>query len=205
MNKRLVIIGAGGHGKVVADIAKNNGYEDIVFIDDNKALTACGNYPVIGSIEEAFRYTDRDFVVAIGNAKIRQKVQSMLTERGLQIATLIHPNAVIGEHVTISEGSVVMAGVVVNPYTKIGRGCILNTCSSLDHDCIIGDFVHISVGAHVAGTVTIGDRSWIGIGASVSNNMGIVSDCMIGAGAVVIHDLCESGTYIGVPVKKVNI
>ena len=96
-----------------------------------------------------------------------------------------------------------MAGAVINPGVRIGKGCIINTCSSMDHDCVVGDYVHIAVGSHLCGTVSVGDGTWIGAGATVSNNVSICSDCMIGAGAVVIKDIKESGTYVGVPAKRI--
>ena len=95
-----------------------------------------------------------------------------------------------------------MAGAVVNPYTKIGQGCIINTCASVDHDCRIGDYVHVSVGSHLAGTVFIGNGTWIGAGAIVSNNVSICENCMVGAGAVVLKDITEPDTYIGIPARK---
>ena len=95
-----------------------------------------------------------------------------------------------------------MAGAVINSDTKIGKGCIVNTGASVDHDGIVDDFVHISVGAHVAGTVRIGLKTWIGAGATVLNNLSICNNCMVGAGAVVIEDIDEKGTYIGVPAKR---
>ena len=94
-----------------------------------------------------------------------------------------------------------MAGAVVNADAVIGKGCIINTCSSVDHDCTISDFVHVSVGAHIAGTVNVGDRTWIGIGAVVSNNINICADCKIGAGAAVVKDIDMEGTYVGVPAR----
>jgi len=203
MNK-LMIVGAGGHGKVIADIAEKNGYTDIMFLDDNASAKACGKYAVVGTCQDAASYGDADFVVAIGNASVRRKIQTMLSDMGLHIVSLIHPSAAIGSNVEIGVGSVVMAGAVVNPYTVIGQGCIVNTCASVDHDCRIGDFVHVSVGAHLAGTVTVGDSTWIGAGATVSNNIKIVANCMVGAGAVVVKDIVENGTYTGVPAKKVN-
>lgn len=202
MNKKLILIGASGQGKVVADIAKKNGYSEIAFLDDNDSLSFCGEYPVLGKSASAKEYADCDFIVSIGNAKIRQKIQESLEEEGLTIATLIHPGAVIADNVLIGKGTVVMAGVVINPDAKIGKGCIINTCSSVDHDCVISDYVHVSVGAHVAGTVRIGERTWIGAGAVVSNNIDITGDCMIGAGAVVVSDSDEVGTYIGIPARK---
>lgn len=200
MNK-LMIIGASGHGKVVADIAEKNGYDDIAFLDDNTEIKICGKHKVIGRCEDAIRYNGADFIVAIGNTKIRSKLQTWLLENGLHIVSLLHPNAVVAGSVIIGVGTVVMAGAVINPYVKIGQGCIINTCSSIDHDCIIGAFVHISVGAHVAGTVGIGDNTWIGAGATVSNNVNICNNCMIGVGAVVVKDIELSGIYKGVPAK----
>lgn len=198
--KQLLIIGASGHGKVVADIAKLNGYESILFFDDNESLKECGKYPVVGKTTDINNF-EGDIIVAIGNASIRERIQNSLHDRNVPI--LIHPSSVIDSTVKISEGTVVMACAVINADAVIGKGCIINTCSSVDHDCRIGDFVHVSVGAHVAGTVNVGDRTWIGIGAVVSNNLNICSDCKIGAGAVVVKDIEIEGTYVGVPVRKI--
>lgn len=195
--KKLVIIGASGHGKVIADIAAKNGYQEIVFLDDNEDLIECAGFPVVGKTSKALSM-DGDKIIAIGNAKIRERIQ----KENENIVTLIHPDAVISRRVRIGKGTVVMAGVVINSDAVIGEGCIINTCSSVDHDCKIGDFSHVSVGAHVAGTVVVGERTWIGAGATVSNNVIIGSDCMIGAGAVVVKDIEKAGTYIGVPAKE---
>lgn len=200
----LVIVGASGHGKVIADIAEKVGYTDIVFLDDNPKVESCGIYKVVGGCKSALSYKNADFIVAIGNTKVRRKIQSELIEMGLHIVSLIHPAAVIAPNVKIGVGTVIMAGAVINPCTEIGQGCIVNTCASVDHDCRIGDYVHVSVGAHVAGTVTIEDNTWIGAGATISNNIEIVADCMIGAGAVVVADIDEPGTYVGVPAKKIK-
>ena len=98
-----------------------------------------------------------------------------------------------------------MAGAVINPGVRIGKGCIINTCSSVDHDCTVGDFVHVAVGSHLCGTVSVGDGTWIGAGATVSNNVSICSDCMIGAGAVIVNDIKKSGTYVGVPARRIDM
>lgn len=195
---RLVIIGAGGHGKVIADIAQKNGYEDIVFLDDNEDIVECAGYPVVGKISDVFSI-EGDVIIAIGNAKMREKIQ-----KKLNVVSLIHPNAVISRRVKIGEGTVIMAGAVINSDVIIGKGCIINTCASVDHDCNLGDFSHISVGAHVAGTCKIGDRTWIGAGAIVSNNIDICNDCIIGAGAVVINNIENNGTYIGIPARRIR-
>ena len=197
MNK-LIIIGASGHGKVIADIAVRNSYTDIVFLDDDEDIIECAGYPVVGKSSQAI-VLDGDKVVAIGNATIRERIQSTV-----KTVALIHPDAVISRRVIIGEGSVVMAGAVINSDATIGKGCIINTGASVDHDCRIADFVHISVGAHVAGTCEIGKATWIGAGATVSNNINICENCMIGAGAVVINNIEKSGTYVGVPAKRVE-
>lgn len=201
MNK-LAIIGASGHGKVIADIAIRSGYEEIVFFDDNEEIHECAGFPVVGTSGEVDIYPDCDVIVAIGNASIREKIHKQVGED--RLATLIHPQAAISRRVTIGKGTVVMAGAVINSDTKIGEGCIINTGASVDHDCNIGDFVHVSVGAHVAGTVTVEDSTWIGAGATVSNNVAICGECMIGAGAVVVKNINESGTYVGTPTKKIK-
>ena len=194
---RFVIIGASGHGKVIADMAVKCGYKDIVFLDDNENVKECVGFPVIGKVSDAVTMED-DKIVAIGNAEIRQKIQSQLSN----LVTLIHPSAVVSRRVKIGEGTVIMAGAVINSDVVIGKGCIINTGASVDHDCKLEDFVHVSVGAHVAGTVSIGKKTWVGAGATVSNNVSICDNCMIGAGAVVVKDLKKSGIYIGVPVRE---
>lgn len=196
--RKLAIIGASGHGKVVADIARKNGYKEIVFLDDDESICECGGYPVIGKSSEAGTI-DAGVIVGIGNAGVRKQIQESIPEE--KLATLIHPDAVVAEDVVMGAGTVVMAGAVINPGTHIGKGCIINTCSSVDHDCVVGDYVHISVGSHLCGNVFAGNGTWIGAGATVSNNVSICPDCMIGAGAVVIKDIKERGTYTGVPAK----
>ena len=205
MNKlsRLVIVGASGHGKVIADIAKLNGYNDIVFLDDNEAVDECAGYPVIGRSCD-FAKVEKNVVIAIGNAKIRSRIQEQYESRGFYPVTLIHPNATVADSAQIGVGSVIMAGAVINPYAKLGKGCIVNTCASVDHDCVLGDYVHVAVGAHLCGTVEVGAYTWIGAGATVSNNVSVCPECIIGAGAVVVRDIVEAGTYVGVPARRVR-
>jgi len=193
---RLIIIGASGHGKVVADIAALNGYKDIVFLDDDENIKECAEYPVIGKSVEA---PDGEVFVAVGNPETRKRLMELYNKRIQPV--LIHPSAVVAKGVELSDGSVVMAGAVINPGAQIGKGVIVNTSSSIDHDCRVGDYCHISVGAHLCGTVTVGDGTWIGAGATVSNNVIICSGCMIGAGAVVVKNIEKQGTYVGVPAK----
>lgn len=200
----LIILGASGHGKVVADIAEKNGYTHITFLDDYAEIGSFDKYEIIGKCCDATKYPYADFIVAIGNAEVRETLQSALISANLRVITLIHPSAVVAPTASIDIGTVVMAGAVINPAVNIGTGCIINTSSSIDHDCQIGNFVHISVGSHLAGTVEVGSNTWIGIGATVSNNLTITNNCMIGAGAVVIKSINEPGTYVGVPAKRIR-
>lgn len=204
MKQEVIVIGAGGHGKVVADIVRSCGDTVLGFLDDGrqKGECLCG-IPVLGKIEDYVNYPDAKFLVAIGGSAARRSVAARL--EGVRWHTAIHPNAVISTMDThIGEGSVVMAEAVVNPCATVGRHCIVNTGASIDHDNQIGDYTHISVGAHLAGTVTVGENVWVGIGAAVSNNLTLCDDCMIGAGAVVVRSITEPGTYIGVPARKVK-
>lgn len=204
--KKLIIIGASGHGKVVADIAqKTNRYSEICFIDDNPDVKECMGFEVIGTCQDIDKWIpNAEFFVAIGNSHIRENIISVLFEKKASIATLIHPQACVAEHVKIGLGTVVMAGVVINSDTKIGNGVIINTSSSIDHDNIIEDYCHLSVGAHLTGTVHVQKHTWIGAGAVVSNNINICEECTIGAGAVVVKDIDEKGTYVGVPARKMK-
>ena len=197
--KKIVIIGASGHGKVAADIALKCGYTDIVFLDDNISIKNCGRHSVVGS-NDRVEDINGDVIVAIGNSAARRRIQESIEEE--RLAVLIHPDAVVAEDVTIGSGTVVMAGTVINPGSMIGRGCSINTCASVDHDCKLGDYVHVAVGAHLAGSVEVGDETWIGAGATVSNNIEICGRCMIGAGAVVVKDIEEAATYLGVPARQ---
>lgn len=205
MRDKLLIIGASGHGKVVADIAiKTNKWKCISFLDDDESIKTCLGLKVVGKSADAFIYkSEADFFVAIGNNATREKIQENLEVEGLSIVSLIHPNATIGSDVEIGIGSVVMAGVIINSSSKIGKGCILNTSCSIDHDNVIEDYVHISPCSCLAGTVRVGKGSWVGIGSVISNNINICSSCKLGAGAVVVKDITEVGTYVGVPVRRI--
>ena len=200
---RLLIIGASGHGKVIADIALSTGkYREIAFLDDDECIRECMGYPVIGCTGDFMRLVSQyQMIVAIGNARIRQRIMNEIDAAKGILTTLVHPQAVVSPFAKIGKGTVVMPGAVINADAVIGKGCIINTSATVDHECKIDDYVHVSVGAHLAGAVEIGERSWIGVGAVVSNHLTICADCMIGAGAVVVRDISKSGTYIGVPAR----
>lgn len=205
MKNKLLIIGASGHGKVVADIAlKMNRWESIAFLDDDENIKSSMGLEVIGKSDDILTHIDEyEIFVGIGNNATRQRVIQLLENFGASIPVLIHPDAVIGSQVEIGIGTAIMAGVIINCCTKIGKGCIINTGSSLDHDNLIEEYVHISPGVHIAGTVKVGKLSWLGIGSVVSNNVNITSGCQVGAGSVVVKDITEPGIYVGVPVRRV--
>lgn len=204
MKTKLLIIGAGGHGKVIADIAlRMNKWEYIAFLDDGEHVKNLMGIEIIGKSTDISRYIkDYDIFVGIGNNAIRENIQEQLESKGASIPVLIHPDAVIGAQVSMESGTVVMAGTVINCCTQIGKGCIINTASTVDHDNIIEDYVHISPGTHLAGTIKIGKGTWLGIGTVVINNINITGNCKIGAGTVVTKDISESGTYVGVPARR---
>ena len=203
--RKLLIIGAGGHGAVVANVADEmEVFTEIAFLDDGEILQ-CLRFPVIGKTQDISQYVQEyEFFVAIGNGVTRKKVMENIQALGGTIATLIHPKAVIAKGVTLGEGTVVMAGAVIEPRAQVGKGCIVNTSSSLNHDVVLGDFVHVAVGAHLAGTVKVGDICWIGLGSVIKNNVNVCSQAFIGAGCVVIKDINEVGTYVGVPARRIT-
>lgn len=195
----LRIIGAGGHGKVVADVADAVGYTDIAFLDDRfPNVVRNGRFAVVGRPTNTGRF---HAFCAIGSNTIRAQISLQLGL--LDSPMLIHPSAIISASVQLGAGSVAMAQVVVNADATIGQGVILNTACSVDHDCRLGDFTHISPGARLAGGVTVGARSWIGIGAVVREGVTIGSDVVVAAGAAVVSDISDGIRVGGVPAKQI--
>lgn len=198
----VIIIGAGGHARVIADIVRCRGDRLLGFLDDH-AKNGAGEIPVLGKIEDYVNYLGACFIIGIGNGAVRRKIAESM--EGVNWYTAIHPSAVVSQmEVSIGPGTAVMAGAVINPGVVIGAHCIINTASVVEHDNRIGDFSHISVGAKLAGAVKVGPDTWVGIGATVSNNLRICGGCMIGAGAVVVKSITEPGTYVGVPARRIK-
>lgn len=193
---RLIIVGAGGHGKVIADNAIKNGYTDISFVDDN-TTDSCMGFHIVGTCADIERFNDgnTDFIIGIGNNAVRAIIAK---SHEVNWVSLIHPSAQIATNVSIGKGTVIMAGAVVNACAIIGKHCIINTSAIVEHDNIIGDYVHISPGVKLSGTVTIGERTWIGTGTSVINNIDICEEVIVGVGSVVIKDIKNKGTYFGI-------
>lgn len=202
MKKRLIIIGAGGHGRVVRDIARSNGYKRIFFLDDERK----DDVETLGAISDFTKYLNTHvFFVAIGDSRARERITSLITESGGRIVTLIHPCATVSSDAKIGIGTVVMAGAVIGAGSTVGDSAIINTNSAVDHDCVIRDFSHVSVGASLGGCVTLERHVWVGAGATLINNVDVCEGCLIGAGAVVIRDIDERGTYVGVPARLMRL
>jgi len=201
--KDVVIIGTGGHAKVIADIVLCSGDNLVGFLTSDCDKDTFLGKPILGIDTDYIKYKDCYFVIAIGDQNVRERISNYMIDA--KWYTAIHPSSVISAmNTSIGEGTVVMANVVINPYAQIGAHCIINSSATVEHDNVIEDFAHISVGTKLSGNVKIGKRTWVGIGTTVSNGITVCEDCMIGAGAVVVKDIEEPGTYVGVPVKKIK-
>jgi len=209
MNRILTILGAGGHGRVVADSAVRMGrWNFIQFFDDNVTNSAAStNFRIAGTISEALNATpnsEQDVFVGLGNNCKRIELQTELEALGWSIATIVDPSAVISDSAILGPGTIVMPGTVVNNGAIISAGCILNTRSSIDHDCHLGAGVHVSPGATLAGGVELGPHCWVGSGATIIPNVTIGEGTIVGAGAVVINDITDNATCAGVPAKVIR-
>lgn len=203
MSKKVIIIGASGHGKVIADVVIKSGDKVVGFLDDGvEKGTIVAGIEVLGKTKDYVNFNDCEFVIAIGNPHIREKIADTIPVKWY---TAIHPTAVVASlDIEIGEGTVVMANAVINSSAKIGKHCIINTGAIVEHDNVLDDYVHISPNATLAGTVVVGESTHIGVGACVKNNVSIIANCTIGAGAAVVNDITESGTYVGVPARKIK-
>lgn len=197
MDKRLAIIGAGGHGKVVGEIALLNNYKTIHFFDDKKISIYSYPFNVFGTIDELKDHFQEynDFFVAIGDNRKRFEKIEWLKENKANIISLVHPKSTISKLSSIGVGSCVMANAVVNPGTIIKNGVIINTSSSIDHDCIIEDFAHISPNCSVSGNINIGKFSHLGSGTSVHPGINIGDNVKTGVGSKIYKDILKNSKY----------
>ena len=203
--QRLVIIGAGGHGKVVAECAEAMGkYGSLLFLDSGfPERSQCLDWPVVGEPDSYQDWMDAhtEFFIAIGNNVVRGNIQSAMSAERARFATLIHPSACISSRAKVGSGTLIMPGVVVNADTRIGLGCIVNTSASLDHDCLVGDFVHVAPGVNCAGNVTLESGAFIGIGSAVIPGIRIGTNAIVGAGSAVIRNVAADSKVAGSPAK----
>jgi sugar O-acyltransferase (sialic acid O-acetyltransferase NeuD family) len=208
---RVLIVGAGGHGHVVADvlrIASRRGseWEPVGFVDDAAPLQGrhVAGLPVLGSIESLGSLPHDGVIVAIGDNDTRRAVFTTLQQRGERLVVALHPSAVIGGEVTIGPGSVVCAGVVVNPATAIGSNVILNTACSIDHHSRVGDHAHVGPGVHAGGHVTVEPGALVGIGATIMPGRTVGACSVVGAAALVERDVSPATVVVGVPARPVR-
>lgn len=204
---KLLILGAGGHGRVVADAAAGDSrWDDIAFLDDAfPGVALSGSWPIVGALAEV-----RDRVgahdaclAAFGDARLRLLFIERAVAAGFVVPVLVHPRATVSAHATLSAGSVVLAGAVINHGASVGVGCIVNTGATVDHDCVLDAGVHVCPGAHLAGGVSIGARTWFGIGAVARQDLRIGADVTVGAGAAVVDHVRDGVTVVGIPAREV--
>ncbi|WP_342639111.1 acetyltransferase [Vibrio metschnikovii] len=198
------ILGASGHGKVVAEIAELNGYSEIHFYDDRwPELQSIENWHVVGDSEALLAIVQQYACagVAIGNNAVRLNKHRQLLEAGAKMPALVHPSAIISGYATISDGCVVMAKAVVNPFAVIGQSCIINTGAIVEHDCILADGVHLSPNSAIAGGTQIGECAWLGIGAVTRQLVSVGAGATIGAGATVVANIKTNTVVMGTPAK----
>lgn len=201
MENNIIVIGAGGHGKVVVDcIEQENKYRIEAVVDDNYKNRTLFNFHVTQK-NNVTQYVDQKVIIAVGDCGIRKKIANQLKATFI---TTIHPAAIVSKYATIGEGSQVFASAVVNPSAKIGNHVIINTGAIVEHDCTIGDFVHLSPNSCIGGGVTVGSCTHIGIGTSVIQGITIGKNVIIGAGAVVVTDIPDNCTAVGIPAKPIK-
>lgn len=209
MTEKIVVVGGGGHAKVIISILKKiHSYEIVGYTDlyDNGALLGI---PYLGNdnqLQTIFNNGVHRAAIGLGqinSSQHRNKLVSLLNQIGFHIPPLISPHAIINEEVSIGEGTVVMDGAVINSGTTIGDYCIINTRSSIDHDSFIGNYTHIAPGATLSGGVKLGENILIGTGANIIQNISVADNVLISAGSSVQKDIAHPGIYRGVPAKLI--
>lgn len=209
MNKKLILVGGGGHCKSVIDVAECAGYTILGILDKSEEVgKRVLNYEVIGTDDDMEKYIDvAEFIVTVGQIKspdLRIRLHQMVERAGGQLATLISPTAQVSKYATIGKGTVILHHVVVNADARIGEGCIINTFANVEHDVEIGDFCHISTGVMVNGGGKVGRGSFIGTGALVCNQIKIGERVVVGAGSVVVESLLPDCVAVGVPARVIK-
>lgn len=204
--RKLIILGAGGHAKVVLDVALALGcWSDFVLYDDHYPTPVqCLNYPIVGKLDEIKKIqSSQDAFVAIGNNHSRLYWTKYLIKMGFNVPTLIHPIAQVSQFACVEKGSLVMPYAVINAGASIGEACIINSAAVIEHDCSIADGVHISPNAALGGSCTIGESVWVGMGANVIPDCEIGRKTIVGAGAVVINDIPSHKKMVGIPAREI--
>jgi sugar O-acyltransferase (sialic acid O-acetyltransferase NeuD family) len=204
----IVVVGAGGHGQVVADIFRavacaGASVRVVGYVDDRPSLDGqmLAGARVLASISGLRDIVHDAVVVAVGDNQTRQRLWDALSALGEHFAVAKHPTAIVSEDVRVGAGSMLCAGAIVSTGTSIGNAVILNTGCTVDHHSRLGDFVHIAPGVHMGGEVTVGARAFVGIGAVILPGLTIGEDSIVGAGAVVTRDVAPGTTVVGCPAR----
>ncbi len=205
MGTPLLVVGAGGHGKVVADAALLSGrFTRVAFLDDRfPEIDNVVGHDVLGVIADRAQFLEhyRQVIIAMGENDLRLELLAQFETDGFDVVTVIHPSAVIAGDVTVGNGSAILASAIVNASATIGTGCIVNTAAVVEHDCQLGDGVHMSPMSAIAGAVVLGERCWIGMGACVIGPTEVGKRAIVGAGAVVRRNVDADTVVAGVPAK----
>ena len=204
----LLILGCGGHGRVVADTALAAGYAKVAFLDDAPPSQNGAELPgpVLGHIAAMDGLVGEwgAAVSAIGNNAVRLSLFRRLHSLGFRTPAIVHPSAMVSRQAKLGEGVFVAPGVVINVGARIGDAAIVNTGARIDHDCVIAEGCHIAPGATLSGGVKVGERSWLGTGCAVRQGITIGEDAVVGVGAAVVSDIAAGKTYVGVPARPMN-
>jgi sugar O-acyltransferase (sialic acid O-acetyltransferase NeuD family) len=199
MDNELYILGAGGHAKVIIEIAELLEYKIAGVFDQNENIKNILNYPVSQDFQILLK--QQNIFFAFGNNQSRKKNSESFRSNCFN---LIHPSTVISKNIDLGCGNAIMAGVVINSSVKIGDFCIINTSASIDHDCEIGNYAHVSPKVALAGNVKVKEGAQIGIGACVKQNITIGKWAIVGAGAVVINDVPDYAVVVGNPSRIIK-
>ena len=207
----VVIVGAGGHGQVVAEALwraweRDGAMHPVGFVDDDAALLGrkVGDLPVVGSMVALSELTHDAVVVAIGDNRIRKRVFDCLTHRAERIVAVQHPSAIVAPDVRIGRGSVICAGAIVSVGSVIGDNVIVNTGATIDHHSAIADHAHVAPGVRMGGEVVVGEGALLGVGASVLPGRAIGAWSVVGGGACVTETVRAGTTVVGVPARVVS-
>lgn len=200
----LLILGFGGHARSVADVALAAGFSSLLFIDDNARdgehfLGHPAQRQFSGSLPEGWQC-----LPASGDNNRRRQQIEVIRQTGWPLATLVAPTATLGAGSSIAPGSFIAHHAHVGPMARIGTGAIINTGAVVEHECWVGDYVHVSVNATLAGRSRLGDFAFLGTGATVIDGVVVGRGITIGAGGVVVASVEQPGTYVGVPARRIK-
>ena len=206
--KKLALLGAGGHGKVVADLAQLSGWENVTFFDDSYPERQLnGAWPIQGTTQDLLDQLNQfdGVLVSIGDCAARLKLHMLLNGAGAPLVSIKHPNAVVSGYAKIGLGCIIMAGAVINFGAQIGEACIVNTGATIDHDCQLDNAVHVCPGANLSGDVSVAQATWVGVGSAIRQGIQIGTHVLIGAGSVVVADVADNLTVAGNPAKILTV